>query len=95
MMEEMYIPGTAGRKVKYQGHEYQLAEDIQVLVPGENEFWRYDPPVEPYAQVIRLDQPTQQTIEMNWSLYDMQEFDAWAEAEDFEERIIGIIETDD
>lgn len=94
-MDEMCIPGTAGRKVKYRGHEYQLAEDIQVLVPSEDEFWRYEPPIEPYAQVIRLDQPTQQAIEMNWSLYDVQELDAWEEAEDFEKRIIGIIETDD
>lgn len=93
-MEEMVIPGTAGRKVTYQGHEYQLAEDIQVLVPSEDETWKYDPPIEPYAQVIRLDQPTQ-TIEMNWSLYDVQELDAWEEAEDFEKRIIGIIKTDD
>lgn len=94
-MEEMVIPGTAGRKVNYQGHEYQLLEDIQVLVPSEDENWRYEPPIEPYAQVIRLDQPTQQTIEMNWSLYDVQELDEWAEAEDFEKCITGIIETDD
>lgn len=94
-MKEMCIPGTAGRKVKYQGHEYQLAEDIQVLVPSEDEFWRYEPPIEPYAQVIRLDQPTQQTIEMNWLLYDTQELDEWAEAEDFGKCINGIIETED
>lgn len=95
MMKEMYIPGTAGRKVKYQGHEYQIAEDIQVLVPSEDENWRYEPPIEPYAQVIRLDQPTQQTIEMNWLLDDMQELDAWEEAGDFEKCINGIIETED
>lgn len=95
MMKEMRIPGTAGRKVQFEGREYQLAENIQVLVPSEDENWKYEPPIEPYAQVIRLDQPTQQTIEMNWLLYDMQELDAWTEAEDFEKCLNGIIETDD
>lgn len=92
-MEEMCIPGTAGRKVKFEGHEYQLAEDIQVLVPSEDEFWRYDPPIEPYAQVVRLGKP-QQTMEMYWFLSDIPELEEWEEAGDFEKCINGIIESD-
>ena len=93
-MKERTFSGTAGRKVMFKGVEYQLAEDIQVLLPDDSESWRYPPPIEPYAQVIRLSEP-ERTIEMNWLLYGKDELDKWAEAEDFGKCIQGIIETDD
>lgn len=85
MMQEYYIPDTAGLRVTYKGTTYTLAEDIQYHTDDS-----YDAPVEPYAQVVGSDEST--IVEINWWFSSLDELD---NCTDFSTHISGVITTSD
>lgn len=91
------IPGAAGQQVTFNERVYTLLDDIECEIeeryPGEPEsVYPLDQiPVAPTAPVKREDSNEDSATLMYWYLPNVEALDAWAETEEWNQHIIGII----
>lgn len=91
------IPGTAGQRVTFNRRIYTLLDDIECEIeeryPGEPEsaYPLNQIPVEPTAPVKLDDSNDDSATRMYWYLPSVEALDAWADAEEWNQHISGII----